>query len=70
LARILVNIPAVKVVSAFLIMPNHPAVSMPADQINTVICTRVLILIPFIFVRYRGLAGGRRETITLSHCVS
>jgi hypothetical protein len=37
LARMLVKMPAVKVVSAFFIMPNHPAVSMDADHIRTAI---------------------------------
>ena len=37
LARMLVKMPAVKVVSAFFITPNHPAVSMDADHIRTAI---------------------------------
>ena len=54
-ARILVKIPAVKVVSAFLIMPNHPAVSMLADHTSTVICT--IVGMQCLFISFRGLAG-------------
>ena len=60
LASILVKMPAVKVVSAFLIIPSQPAVKIAADQSKTPSCTNEAKQgTLFIFVE-RGLAFGER----------